>query len=212
MKKEIIKELRNHIPFTIFGAITGIVVMLFFYKLPSEISYNIFYILHPIHVVLSALVTSSIYIIYTKKNNQKINILPLILIGYIGSIGIATLSDSIIPYLGEVLLNLPNKGIHIGFIEKYWLVNPLAFLGIAIAYFNPKTKFPHAGHVLLSTWASLFHIIMALGTTINPLLTIITFLFLFIAVLIPCCLSDIIFPMLFIKNKNSKADKKQNVI
>jgi len=43
--------------------------------------------------------------------------------------------------------------------------------------------------------------IMALGTTINTPLVIIIFLFLFISVLIPCCLSDIIFPMLFIKNK-----------
>ena len=204
MEGNIIKELKNHIPFTIFGAITGIVVMLLFYKLSSEISYNIFYVLHPIHVLLSALVTTSIYIIYTKKYNKKINPLILILVGYIGSIGIATLSDSIIPYIGEILLNLPNKGIHLGFIEKWWLVNPLALLGILIACFYPKTKFPHAGHVLLSTWASLFHIIMALGAKINPLLIIIIFLFLFISVLIPCCLSDIIFPMLFIKNKNLK--------
>ncbi len=198
MIKNIIKELKNHAPFTIFGAITGIIIMLFFYKIPYEISYNLFYILHPIHVLLSALVTTAIYKIY----NKKANLITLILIGYVGSIGIATLSDSIIPYIGEILLNLPNKGIHLGFIEKWWLVNPLAFLGIAVAYFYPKTKFPHAGHVLLSTWASLFHIIMALGSTVNFFLIIITFLFLFISVLIPCCLSDIIFPMLFIKNEN----------
>ena len=205
--RNIIKELKNHIPFTIFGAITGILIMLIFYNLSSKISYNVFYVLHPIHVLLSALVTSSIYIIYTRKNNQKINFLKLVLIGYIGSVGIATLSDSIIPYLGEILLNLPNKGIHLGFIEKWWLINPLAIFGIVIAYFKPKTKFPHAGHVLLSTWASLFHIIMALGATINFFLTAIIFLFLFISVLIPCCLSDIVFPMLFIKNKKTKKKK-----
>jgi len=210
MKKEIIKELKEHIPFTIFGAITGIFIMILFYKIPSEISYNIFYIFHPIHVLLSALVTTSIYIIYTKKNNQKINVWLLILIGYFGSIGIATLSDSIIPYIGEMLLNLPNKGIHLGFIEKWWLVNPLALLGIGIAYFNPKTKFPHAGHVLLSTWASLFHIIMALETSISFLLIFVVFLFLFISVLIPCCLSDIIFPMLFVKNENLKGGENEN--
>jgi len=205
--RNIIKELKNHIPFTIFGAITGILIMLIFYNVSSKISYNVFYVLHPIHVLLSALVTSSIYIIYTRKNNQKINFLKLVLIGYIGSVGIATLSDSIIPYLGEILLNLPNKGIHLGFIEKWWLINPLAIFGIVIAYFKPKTKFPHAGHVLLSTWASLFHIIMALGATINFFLTAIIFLFLFISVLIPCCLSDIVFPMLFIKNKNLRNKK-----
>lgn len=197
MLKNIIKELKQHSPFTLFGAITGIIIMLVFYKIPSNMAYNIFYTLHPMHVVLSALVTASMYKIYAKKVNPLI----LILIGYIGSVGIATLSDSIIPYIGEILLDLPNKGIHLGFIEKWWLVNPLAFLGIAIAYFNPKTKFPHAGHVLLSTWASLFHIIMALDGTIKLTLIFVVFIFLFIAVLIPCCLSDIIFPLLFIKKK-----------
>jgi len=203
MSKNIIKELKTHAPFTIFGAITGIMVMLFFYKIPPNISNDIFYILHPLHVLLSALVTTAIYVIYCKKYNQKINPLILILIGYIGSIGIATLSDSIIPYLGELLLDLPNKGIHLGFIEKWWLVNPLAFLGILIACFYPKTKFSHAGHVLLSTWASLFHMIMALGGIINWFLIIIIFIFLFLAVWLPCCLSDIIFPLLFVKRKEN---------
>jgi hypothetical protein len=202
--RTIIKELKNHLPFTLFGAITGIILMILFYKIPFKIAYDIFYVLHPIHVVLSALVTASMYKIYAKK----VNLLILILIGYIGSIGIATLSDSIIPYIGELLLNLPNKGIHIGFIEKWWLVNPLAFLGIAIAYFNPKTRFPHAGHVLLSTWASLFHIILALGGTIKLTSIMIVFIFLFIAVLIPCCLSDIVFPLLFVKNRKNGIKRK----
>ena len=197
MLKNIIKELKHHSPFTFFGAITGILIMLVFYKIPDDIAHNIFYALHPAHVLLSALVTTAMYKIYAKKAN----IFILILVGYIGSIGIATLSDSIIPYIGETMLNLPNRGIHLGFIEKWWLVNPLAFLGIAIVYYNPKTKFPHAGHVLLSTWASLSHIIMALGAVIELTTIIVIFIFLFIAVLIPCCLSDIVFPLLFIKNK-----------
>lgn len=197
--KTILKELKKHLPFTFFGAITGIIIIILFYNIPSEMSYNIFYTLHPIHVILSAIVTASMYKIYTKK----VNLLILIIIGYAGSVGIATLSDSIIPYIGEILLDLPNKGIHLGFIEKWWLVNPLALLGVAIAYYNPTTKFPHAGHVLLSTWASLFHIMMALGGTISPVLTIIIFIFLFIAVLIPCCLSDIVFPLLFVKGKTN---------
>ena len=203
MFKTIIEELKSHAPFTIFGAITGIILMLIFYKIPQDISYSIFYILHPLHVLLSALVTTAIYVIYCKKYNRKVNPLTLILVGYVGSIGIATLSDSIIPYLGEILLNLPNKGIHLGFIEKWWLVNPLALLGILIACLAPKTKFPHAGHVLLSTWASLFHMLMALGGTINYFLIIIIFIFLFLAVWFPCCLSDIIFPLLFVKKDNT---------
>jgi hypothetical protein len=129
----------------------------------------------------------------------------------LGSIGIATLSDSIIPYLAEIMLDMPNRKIHIGFIEKWWLVNPLALLGVAIAYFRPRTKFPHAGHVLLSTWASLFHIMMAIGSDLNLFYYIAVFLFLFLAVWIPCCVSDIIFPLLFVKQeKHHSVDTEFN--
>lgn len=200
MIKQILKELKNHAPFTVFGAITGIIILIFFQNVPYKLSHNIFYVLHPIHVVLSALVTTSMYELHKCGGLKgKCNIWILLVIGYVGSIGIATLSDSVIPYFGEVLLDMPNRGIHIGFIEKWWLVNPLAILGVAIAYFRPTTKFPHAGHVLLSTWASLFHIIMAAGGPLGWLSYIAVFAFLFFAVWIPCCVSDIVFPLLFVK-------------
>ncbi len=145
--KNILKELRKHTPFTLFGAATGIILMLVFYNIPNQVSHNVFYTLHPMHVILSALATASMYKIYAKK------------------------------------------------------VNPLALLGVAIAYYNPRTKFPHAGHVLLSTWASLFHILMASSGSVRLTLVLVIFVFLFIAVLIPCCLSDIIFPLLIVKRR-----------
>lgn len=198
MFKRIIEELKHHAPFTFFGALTGIFVMFIFKEIPLNVSHRIFYILHPIHVLLSAVVTVSIYKLHAK---DKSNLWILILIGYLGSVGIATLSDSVIPYLGESLLNLPNKSIHLGFIEEWWLVNPAAFIGIALACLKPTTKIPHSGHVLLSTWASLFHIIMAIAGSLLWHSYIVIFLFLFLAVWIPCCVSDIIFPLLFVKEK-----------
>ena len=128
---------------------------------------------------------------------------PVLAVGYVGSIGIATLSDSLIPYSGEWLLRLPHLQAHIGFIDEWWLVNPAAILGVAIGYFWPRTKFPHAGHVLLSTWASLFHVMMALGNGLAAIKYIGIFVFLFLSVWIPCCLSDIIFPLLFVRDKES---------
>ena len=200
MDREISRELKRHAPFTAAGAATGILVMILTYHISYQVAHKIFFVLHPLHVLLSAMVTTAMYRLHSK--NPKL--LPTILIGYFGSIGIASLSDCIIPYIGESLLNLPNKGIHFGFIEKWWLVNPLAFLGIAIAFRRPRTKVPHLGHVLLSTWASLFHMIMALGGILTLTRAIVIFVFLFIAVWFPCCLSDIIFPLLFIGKKNEK--------
>ena len=202
--KLIAKELLKHAPFTSFGAVTGILILLLaiHFQPIASVSYTIFYILHPIHVLLSALVTAGMYRLHGGKG------WAVLLIGYTGSIGIATISDSIIPYAVEILLHLPNPGIHIGFIEKWWLVNPLAFIGIAIAYWRPTTKFPHAGHVLLSTWASAFHIIMALGATVNWIAFIVIGLFLFLSVWVPCCLSDIIFPLLFVKTGNDNGQEQ----
>ena len=188
------KELKAHAPFTFVGALTGIAIMVILAsaEVPRSFSAAFFWGLHPLHVVLSALVTAGMYRLHSTGQ-----LWATILVGYFGSIGIATLSDCIIPYVGEGLLELPNRGIHLGFISKWWLVNPLAAIGIAIAYLCPKTAFPHAGHVLLSTWASLFHMTMALGKDIGLLTLAIIPVFLFFAVWIPCCASDIVFPLLF---------------
>lgn len=201
--KRVASELEHHIPFTIFGASTGIVLMLILIytnaleQIPP-ISETIFFILHPTHIFLSALVTTALYLKYSKKN-----IWLAIIIGYTGSIGIATLSDSIIPYLGELLLKLPHAEPHIGFIEEPIIVNIPAFAGILLGYLKGFTRVPHAGHVLISTWASLFHIIMAIGLSVSLVQTLGIFIFLFLAVWLPCCTSDIIYPLLF-PSKSSK--------
>ena len=206
MLKEILRELKHHAPFTIFGALTGIVLMFFCRNLPEKTSYDMFYVFHPLHVLLSALVTASMYNLHKYGGlKSKCNIWMLLVIGYVGSIGIATLSDCLIPYLGETLLNMPHREMHIGFIEKWPLVSGLAIIGIAIAYFRPRTKFPHAGHVLLSTWASLFHILMARGADLTWISYAGVFIFLFIAVWVPCCISDIVFPLLFVKKDKAVA-------
>ena len=210
MSGHIFKELKAHAPFTIFGTITGVLIMIFSLKLSYEVSYNIFYVLHPLHVFLSAMVTAAMYKLHTCSSigvnciKGKCNFWVLTIIGYIGSVGIATISDSLIPYAAESLLGMPNRGIHLGFIEKWWLVNPLAILGIVIACVKPRTKFPHAGHVLLSTWASLFHMIMAKIEILSWFSYAAIFVFLFLAVWLPCCVSDIVFPLLFVRNNRIK--------
>lgn len=198
----IVRELKLHAPFTFFGSLTGIllVILMSFIEIPADIFATIFWVMHPAHVVLSALVTASVYRLHGNKS-----FLRLLVIGYFGSVGIATLSDCIIPYIGEILLDLPNRQLHLGVIEKWWLINPLALAGTLWAYFRPKTRLPHAGHVLLSTWASLFHIAMAMGVSVNLVTSVVIGVFLFLAVWVPCCTSDIVFPLLF-SNKNELSE------
>jgi len=192
MLRRIVKELKRHAPFTALGAATGIIIMtiIAYANIPSQVSYIAFYTLHPIHVLLSALATTAMYARY-----KRCKLWLAILIGWTGSIGIATISDAIIPFLGGNLLGVQME-FHIPFIEKWW-INFLALAGVAICYRKPVTKMPHLGHVLLSTWASLFYLIAFGIANWIPLLPFI-FLFLFLAVWIPCCTSDIVYPLLFV--------------
>jgi len=220
----ILIELKAHAPFTLFGAVTGIVMMLIFRGLSEQTIYHLFYVFHPTHVVLSAIVTASLFRLHEKTRSFII----VLLIGYFGSVGVATLSDSIIPFFGESILGVaipteaqvhsdhPSGGlhtdkatdeqekhyepkIHIGFIEEWYIVNPAAILGVLIAYFLPRTKLPHAGHILVSTWASAAHIMMNTHSGITILSAVGMFIVLVIAVWLPCCFSDIVFPMLFVR-------------
>jgi hypothetical protein len=191
----IVGQLRAHAPFTLLGTATGIVLMLVILATgaPAWLSHRLFWTTHPLHVLLSALVTTAMYELHGRHTTLR-----MLFIGYVGSVGIATLSDSIMPFVGEWLLDLPNRGVHIGFIEKWWLVNPLAIAGILLGRYWSHTRFPHAGHVLLSTWASLFHMTMAFGGAVGAGIILSCGVLLFLAVWVPCCTSDIVFPLLFV--------------
>ena len=206
MLKNIGRELLHHAPFTAVGAVIGIVLMavISLCDTPMNVSEGLFFTFHPLHVVFSALVTTALY---RKQKGHKL--WAVVIIGYVGSVGIATLSDAVIPYLEGSSLKV-DMGFHLPFLEtemmpfiglpKWLVVNLAALIGIAIGFFRPNTTFPHMGHVLLSTWASLFGF-TAFGTADwLPLLPII-FVFLFLAVWIPCCVSDIVFPLLWVKGE-----------
>lgn len=246
-------ELKGHAPFTTVGALLGIAFMLVFNRIGKPEPETLFMVFHPGHVLLSAMVTASLFRIHENKNK----ILQIVIIGFIGSIGVATLSDSIVPYIGEKLLGLDipkhsdlhvvhennesddqshaghdhdedhddkhahqthadhldrhehdehkdhdhsEHGLHLGFIEHWYIVYPAAALGILIAFVLPRTKSPHALHVLISTWASSAHMLMGSADAFSGFEILGTFVVLFIAVWLPCCISDIIFPLLFVKS------------
>lgn len=195
MHKVIAKELKEHVPFTVFGALTGIAIawIIVAADVPRAVSGIVFDVCHPLHVLLSALATAAMYRRYGRR------LLPTIIIGYVGAIGIATISDVLLPHLGGSLVGAKMERIHLAFIDDWWLVNPLALIGIGIALWRPVTKAPHYGHVLLSTWASLFYLMAhAQVESWLPLLPFV-FIVLFVVVWVPCCLSDIIFPLLFVR-------------
>jgi hypothetical protein len=210
-------ELKSHLPFTLLGASTGIVFMLLFRGLGKEHAQTLFSVFHPLHVMFSAMVTAALFEIHRKAKS----FLLILIIGVVGSIGVATMSDCVLPYFGESILGaaIPTHAalhdhedgqkceenhdehhaqLHLGFIEEWYLVFPAALIGVLLAYFKPATHLPHASHVLLSTWASSAHILMNTEADMTATLLAGVFIVLFLAVWLPCCVSDIVFPLLFI--------------
>lgn len=193
--KEFLHELKHHLPFTAFATIIAIMlVILFQYFFQKQISENLFEIFHPLHIIASSIVTAGIFYKYKPK------IIPALVIGIIGSIIIGSLSDIILPWLGGNLLNL-GTSFHLLLIENPLLILFAAILGGLIGASTKITQVPHFLHVFLSVFASLFYL-LAFSSGFEIFYFIGAFLIIFISVIIPCCISDILFPFFFLRRKD----------
>ncbi|NLE40674.1 MAG: hypothetical protein GX615_02445, partial [Lentisphaerae bacterium] len=107
---KVLLELKKHAPFTAFGTFTGIVIMAALSQsgISEAAADRLFWFFHPVHVLLSALVTAGMY-----RRHGGQGVAATLIVGYVGSVGIATLSDNLIPFAGEWMLNMPNRGLHL---------------------------------------------------------------------------------------------------
>ncbi len=195
----LLKELKHHIPFTLSAAIIAVIIVIILYLSKFSMSETAFEILHPMHLFVSAIVTSALFYLYKPK------IFQALLVGISGSIIIGSLSDIIFPYLGGLILNI-NPTIHLPLIESPILILSMSALGSIVGISTKITKMPHFIHILLSVFASLFYLLAFSQFSIIKFIGI--FVIVFVAVIIPCCISDIIYPMLFIKNQNINKNQK----
>lgn len=72
----------------------------------------------------------------------------------------------------------------------------------------PFTVFGALTGILLMVFCrrlSLFHILIAVDGTPSAWSFVVIFFFLFLSVWLPCCLSDIVFPLLFVKRAASRS-------
>lgn len=196
MKKKniLFTETLEHAPFTATATIIGILLfVLFKTTLGRTISLEAFEILHPIHIFFSAMVTAGVFYRYQPK------FLKALLVGIFGAFLIGTLSDVIFPYLGTLTLGA-NIHFHFPILEHPIIILLALLIGAIIGIKTQKTKVPHFAHVFLSVFASLFYI-TAFATNISTIQLALSFFIIFIAVILPCCISDIMFPTLFLKKK-----------
>ncbi|NCN87020.1 hypothetical protein GW932_04240 [archaeon] len=201
--KEVLHELKHHAPFTITATILAVlivVILKFFIKKTFE--EGAFEILHPLHIIASALVSAGIFYKYKPKA------IPAIFVGIISAIIIGSLSDIIFPFFGGLVFGLHPK-FHLPLIEEPIMILSSALVGGIIGIITKTTKLPHLIHVGLSVFASLFYL-LAFSTTQSILGFILAIMIVFIAVIIPCCVSDILFPFFFLGKKIKQCECCQN--
>jgi hypothetical protein len=199
--KKILQELKEHAPFTFFATLVAILlVVIIKFSLFKEVPEGLFHIMHPAHVFVSAMVSAALFYKYKK------NVITSLLVGMGASIIIGTISDVLFPYLGAISFNLPTE-FHLPIIEESFLIISTAIIGSILGIVLKLSKEPHFLHVFLSVFASLFYL-----TSFTQQLVYTQFLamilIVFIAVLIPCCVSDIILPVLLSKNKKKSKRNK----
>ncbi len=191
---KVIKELKEHAPFTGVAVLSSFfLVFVIQHFLNKDISEDFFHIFHFSHIFFSAMVTGALYYKY------KSSLPAAFLVGVTGAIIIGSLSDVIFPYLGGSLLNI-DIHLHLPLIQEPIQTLFFVITGSLAGLLFKATKLPHFAHVFLSVFASLFYLLIFI-----PTITVFYFfavtVIVFIAVITPCCLSDIIFPLIFINNK-----------
>lgn len=164
----------------------------------------LFHSFHFMHIVFSVTSTLVTYLRFSR------NIFRALIVGVISPSIFCVLSDVILPYLGGRALGV-EMDFHLCFISE--LPNVLPFLvvglinGFVISWHHSSKQaifsvYSHAMHIIVSSFASVFYLIsngcVDWYTRIG-----FVFLFLIVAVVVPCTLSDVVVPMTF-----AKADKK----
>jgi len=211
MKKDsklnhIISELGVHLPYSIFGVIIGIVILgiLTFFAIILKVEYllpkageELFHVFHPIHILLSAIVTTAMF-----WKHQR-SFIKALIIGFLGSILICGLSDILLPYIGGRIIG-KEMDLHICILEHPNIILPFAVIGTVSGFLVPNaieksTEFSHSLHVLVSSMASILYLI-SFGITEWTHMIGGIFLITIVAVMLPCCVSDIIFPLTFTDN------------
>jgi hypothetical protein len=190
------------VPFTAISAAVAIALLRIYARTVNneqmaELAWRWFHIFHPVHIFLSAVVTTAMFYRHEKRLPKAI------IIGLAGSLVICGVSDVLFPFLGGTIFGV-EIDFHLCLIKHPELVLPFALFGIFLGlilswktYGRAQTIFPHSLHVLVSTMATLLYL-ATFGLTMPPIAG--AFLIVFLSVIVPCCISDIIFPLFFSKN------------
>lgn len=199
-------ELLCHLPYAIFSVAFGLTILSFvtYFSLGVENemvcdgSAVLFHSFHFMHIVFATTGTLITFFRFSKSISRAL------LIGIISPSFFCTMSDAILPYIGGRMLGVPMK-FHLCFFSELSNVLPFLLVGLINGFIMSRhhhdrqgiySLFSHAVHIFISSLASIFYLVSHGCTDWYHDIGII-FLFLVIAVVIPCTLSDVVVPMIF---------------
>ncbi len=214
----LISEIVHHIPYAIFSVAVGFILLslLDYQALISAKSYEsqkgawlLFHSFHFLHIVFAA--TGSL-VAFSRFSH---NMLKGIIVSIISSLFFCTLSDVFLPYLSGRILGV-EMHFHWCIATEWHNVVPLLFVGILNGWVMSKhnetlksfySLGSHFSHILISSLASMFYLV-AEGFTQWCAQMGILFIFLIIAVVIPCTFADVIVPIYFARMRNKDEKHK----
>lgn len=161
-----------------------------------------FHLFHPAHMLFSAVATTAMFCRYDRS------VVKALVVGIVGAVGVCGASDVLMPHVSLIILGIKTPW-HVCVIEHPGMVLPYAGIGVVVGIAASggvvrSTLISHSLHVLTSSMASIFYMIGPLGVVAWIDRVGQMFLLVVLAVMVPCCLSDIIFPMLMTKAGRAK--------
>lgn len=150
-------------------------------------------------MLFSAAATTAMFRRYDRRRLQAA------IVGFTGAVLVCGLSDIFFPHISLIVLGKAPAAWHICIVDHPGIVLPFAMAGVALGWIAADSMqgaflFSHTLHVFISTMASIFYLVGPLGRTawIDRIGEV--FGFTLVAVLVPCCFSDILYPLLLTRS------------
>ncbi len=203
----IIKEVVAHVPYAIFSVAFALVILsfasFFFVADRNEAALCdgatiLFHSFHFMHIVFAATGTVITFFRFSR------NVWQALLLAVVCPITFCVMSDVLLPYIGGRLLGVPMR-LHICFVTDITKVVPFLGVGIANGFIMSRHRtsmqpmysvFSHSIHTLVSSLAAAFYLVSHGFITWYHDIGFV-FIFLIIAVVIPCSMSDVVVPIFF---------------
>jgi hypothetical protein len=132
-------------------------------RIPATVTETLFTIVHPAHIFVAAATMARLL-----DRGGRYSALPAAAISYALAMVIVTFTDSLLPYVAEWLLALPSRHVHIGFVEIWWLVHPLAITGAAAGLAVPRLRLRPPLVLAASVLPPVFDMMMAMWKPLDP--------------------------------------------